>query len=235
MQNVIILSCINSPLLAPMIDACRSASVTIECIIMDGELPRRDQENVRQRLEPGYRIPGLADFDYPDIPFYFVKDHNSRNTIEMVARMKSQYLVNAGTPRILKGDILTVKNGVLNCHPGILPKYRGCTCVEWAIYNDEPVGATVHFMDEGIDEGPIVLQSTLTIPAYEAYEIIRTRMLGFTAGLMAQAIKKCYADNLVPERLPLQEGESYFKPIPEDKLTAVKQKLSKGLYKSPLV
>jgi len=234
-KSVIILSCINSALLEPMINACKGTFINIEGVIMDGELPQRDQENVRSRLEPGYKIRGLADFDYPDITFYFVKDHNSKDTLEIVRMMKSRYMINAGTPRILKGDILTVKGGVLNCHPGILPKYRGCTCVEWAIYNNDPVGATVHFMDEGIDKGPIVLQDTLTILPHQSYETIRTNMLGFTAELMARGIKKCYSDGLVPVKMPSQEGRSYFKPIPEDKLSVIKEKLSKGLYKSPLI
>ena len=231
-KAIIILSCINSPLLEPMINTCQSYSIPIESIIMDGELSQRDQENVQSRLDPGYRIKGLADFNYPDIPFYFVKNHNSKSTIEIIANMKSQYIINSGTPRILKGDILTVKRGVLNCHPGILPKYRGCTCVEWAVYNDDPVGATVHFMNEGIDDGPIVLQDALCIPACQSYEIIRTGMLNFTAELMMQGIERCYANNLVPEKLVPQGAGSYFKPIPHDKLEDVKQKLSRGLYKN---
>lgn len=49
----------------------------------------------------------------------------------------------------------------MNCHPGLLPKFRECTCVEWAVYLDEEVGNTVHFMNEKIDEGPIIVQEAL--------------------------------------------------------------------------
>ncbi|MBN2121147.1 MAG: hypothetical protein JW734_08880 [Candidatus Omnitrophica bacterium] len=224
-ESVIIFSCINNVLLKPMIDACQQAGLIVEGVIMDGELPLSDQENVRARLEPEYRIAGLADFDYPSIPFYFVKDHNSKGVVAKVTAMKSRYVINAGTPRILKGDILKTNKYFLNCHPGILPKYRGCTCVEWALYNNDPVGATVYFMDEGIDEGPIVLQGTLDISFFSSYETIRTRMIGFTAGLMVEGVKKCYKENLIPDTMPPQEAGSYFKPIPEDKLMEVKKKV----------
>ena len=60
---------------------------------------------------------------------------------------KIDLLVNAGTPRILKSNLLKAPSiGVINCHPGILPDFRGCTCVEWAIYLDQPIGNTVHLI-----------------------------------------------------------------------------------------
>jgi len=60
---------------------------------------------------------------------------------------------------LIRQNILDVAgHGVLNCHMGILPEYRGMDVVEWPLLCGEPdqVGMTVHFMDKGIDTGDIL-------------------------------------------------------------------------------
>lgn len=69
------------------------------------------------------------------------------------------YLINGGCGVIFKADILNhAKHGLLNAHPGYLPDYRGLDPVCWAVSRGDPQGATVHFMDEGIDTGPILIR-----------------------------------------------------------------------------
>jgi methionyl-tRNA formyltransferase len=49
--------------------------------------------------------------------------------------------------------------GVINLHPSLLPKYRGRASVNWAILNgEEELGLSAHFVDEGMDTGPIIEQ-----------------------------------------------------------------------------
>jgi len=58
---------------------------------------------------------------------------------------------------IIPGDILT-KNS-FNLHPSLLPKYRGCSSLTWAMINgDKEAGFTYHFMNEKIDDGKIILR-----------------------------------------------------------------------------
>ena len=62
---------------------------------------------------------------------------------------------------ILKADTLSIsKYGVLNLHGGLSQFYRGVFTTEWAIHNREPecVGATVHFVAEGVDDGDVIYQ-----------------------------------------------------------------------------
>lgn len=62
---------------------------------------------------------------------------------------------------ILKADMLSIpKHGVLNLHGGLSQFYRGLFTTDWAIYNREPecVGATVHFVSEGVDDGDVIYQ-----------------------------------------------------------------------------
>ena len=55
-------------------------------------------------------------------------------------------------------------HGGINYHPSLLPKYRGGSAINWAIINGErETGVTIHFIDEGVDTGPILLQEKVDI------------------------------------------------------------------------
>src|SRR5436309_2693224 len=59
--------------------------------------------------------------------------------------------------------------GILNAHIGVLPAYRGMNVAEWAALEGGSVGCSVHFIDTGIDTGPILAtrgvdKSTLSRP-----------------------------------------------------------------------
>jgi phosphoribosylglycinamide formyltransferase-1 len=62
---------------------------------------------------------------------------------------------------------------VINVHPALLPAFPGIRAVEQAIdYGVKVFGVTVHFVDEGIDSGPIILQQALELPeATDAAEV----------------------------------------------------------------
>ncbi len=139
-------------------------------------------------------------------------------------------LVNAGTPRILKTHLLRATPiGVLNCHPGLLPMFRGCSCVEWAIYHDQPVGNTIHLMSEGIDEGAVLLRDAVEITRDDDYVDVRVKVYEAGHSLMAVALKGLMEGSLDPAGEEQAEG-NYYKPIPDELLAIVKDKLRNGTY-----
>lgn len=152
-QHVGVLSTLNSPILAYLLKALVGHKVPVSAIILDAKVfseknLRIFDERTRGALPP---IP-LKELEQAGLPFFFVKDLNAVETQGLVKNLSLDLLVNGGMVRILGPELLNATpQGVLNCHPGLLPGFRGCTCVEWALYLDEPVGNTVHFMDEHID------------------------------------------------------------------------------------
>ena len=59
---------------------------------------------------------------------------------------------------------------IINCHSGKLPFYRGRNVLNWALINDEKeFGITIHYIDEGIDTGDIILQTCLPITDKDSY------------------------------------------------------------------
>jgi len=74
--------------------------------------------------------------------------------------------------RILKGEILKVfKNKIINFHPSLLPSFPGLNAIDKALATSVQVlGNTAHFIDEGIDTGPIIMQSLISRNSYSCYE-----------------------------------------------------------------
>jgi methionyl-tRNA formyltransferase len=77
--------------------------------------------------------------------------------LDLVSTIDPDVVVAAGFTHIVPPDVLAVPDeGCLNVHPGILPDTRGFNPNVWSIVDDHPAGATVHYMDEGVDTGDIV-------------------------------------------------------------------------------
>jgi folate-dependent phosphoribosylglycinamide formyltransferase PurN len=160
-----------------------------------------------------------------------VLDHNDAACVEWVRTQRLPLLVNAGTPRIVKTALLEAPAlGVLNAHPGLLPKYRGASCCEWAIHHDEPVGVTAHFMDAGLDSGPIILSRALEVRRGMTYVDVRVALYRLAHEVRIEAMRRVVAERLRPGDLPRQPDAPAFKPIPDELLALVKQKLARGEY-----
>jgi len=67
--------------------------------------------------------------------------------------------------KIIPRDIIeAIPSGIINVHPSLLPRYRGANPIFWAIRNGEKVfGVTIHYLNERIDEGNIILQKKIQI------------------------------------------------------------------------
>lgn len=61
------------------------------------------------------------------------------------------------------------ENFIINIHPGLIPLCRGLDSFKWAIYEDKPLGNTLHFIDEGIDSGSMI--SSVLTPVYKEDDI----------------------------------------------------------------
>jgi methionyl-tRNA formyltransferase len=121
-------------------------------------------------------------FDNPDdyllkqgerngIPSFSLKNVNSTESLAVLDSLKVDLFVSMSFNQIFKSAFLsTAPLGVLNCHAGKLPFYRGRNILNWALINGEnEFGITVHQVDEGIDTGDIVIQKTFPIGINDNY------------------------------------------------------------------
>ena len=79
---------------------------------------------------------------------------------------------------------------MLNLHGGLPQRYRGVWTTLWAVYNEEPeyIGATVHFVDAGVDNGEIIYQSRPVINADDNPETLYVKVVKIGIEMMIQAI-----------------------------------------------
>ncbi|BDD87907.1 methionyl-tRNA formyltransferase [Desulfofustis limnaeus] len=89
----------------------------------------------------------------------------SPEAISWVENLAPDLLVLAFVTSFVPPEMITAARlGGINYHPSLLPKYRGGSAINWAVINGEQeTGVTIHFIDEGVDTGPILLQRTVTI------------------------------------------------------------------------
>jgi phosphoribosylglycinamide formyltransferase 1 len=87
-------------------------------------------------------------------------------------------VVLAGFMRILKGDFLRAfAQRVINIHPALLPSFPGLEAWKQALdYGVKFTGVTVHFVDQGIDTGPILAQQTVPVLAGDTPEMLHARV-----------------------------------------------------------
>jgi len=100
---------------------------------------------------------------------------------------------------ILKGDLIRAFGGrLLNIHLGLSPYYRGAGTNFWPLVNREPeyVGATIHYIDEGIDTGPIVAHVRPEIRPGDSGHDLGNRTIIAATGALARAAELHVAGRL---------------------------------------
>ena len=107
-------------------------------------------------------------------------------------RYKIRYIFLAGFMKILsKNFIKKFKNKIINIHPSLLPKYKGLNTHERVIKNKEKFsGCTVHFVNEKLDSGKIILQKKVKILKLDTPESLAKRIIKIENKLYPIAINK---------------------------------------------
>lgn len=98
----------------------------------------------------------------------------------------------AGFLRLVKRPLLDAfPNRILNIHPSLLPAYPGLESWKQALdAGEKEAGCTVHFVDDGMDTGPVILQESVPILSDDTSEILHARIQVLEHRLYPAAIKK---------------------------------------------
>ena len=98
--------------------------------------------------------------------------------ITALREAKVDLVVLAGFMRILKGEFLREFEGrVVNVHPSLLPSFPGLQAWKQALDHGVKVtGATVHYVDQGVDSGPVIVQEPVPIMDDDTPEILHERI-----------------------------------------------------------
>jgi phosphoribosylglycinamide formyltransferase-1 len=91
---------------------------------------------------------------------------------DWIEERAADLVVLAGYMQLLSSEFVgRFRNRVINVHPALLPSFPGIDAVQQALdHGSKVTGVTVHFVDEGVDSGPIILQRAVPIPASRVWE-----------------------------------------------------------------
>ena len=124
------------------------------------------------------------------------EDFSSKNDFEAkilqhLAENNIDLIVLAGFMRILSPELVQKYQGrILNIHPALLPSFKGAQAIKDTFdYGVKVAGVTVHFVDEKMDHGPIILQEAVKIEEDDVLESLEARIHKLEHRLYPEAIR----------------------------------------------
>lgn len=139
-----------------------------------------------------------------------IKGKVIKDTEQLLSELKAEdtdLIVLAGYMRVLEPEVIrSYERRIINIHPSLIPKYcgkgfYGKRVHQAVIDGGETVsGATVHFVDEGVDTGEIILQRQVPVEPGDTADTLAARVLETEHVILAEGIKK------VMEELPEMKG-----------------------------
>ena len=125
-----------------------------------------------------------------DIPLIELLDVNSQSCIDVVRALKPEYIFVIGWSRLCGPEFRNLaKKGVIGYHPTLLPKLRGRAALAWTIILGETkTGATLFWMDEGMDSGDIAIQHSMELTQREYLGDLMAAQMHLLEGMMIQLI-----------------------------------------------
>jgi len=121
-------------------------------------------------------------------PVVTCTDQNSPRAIAQLMQWSPDLAIFTGGD-ILRDEVLKVPRlGILNSHLALLPEIRGMTSPEWSLLCGVPLGITIHFMDSGVDTGPILLRREFVADGCDSLADLRNKMIAEGIELIAEAV-----------------------------------------------
>ena len=133
------------------------------------------------------------------IPYYIINGELTkfeRKALKLINENKIELICLAGFMKILSKAFLRKFNGkIINIHPSLLPKYKGLNTFKKAIKNnDRFTGCTVHYVNEKLDDGKIILKKRVEINS-KIEELVKRAVQLEEYNAYSIAIRKIYSKN----------------------------------------
>ena len=205
----------------------------IICVVYQKLKLRRYEVRDKRIIESWFLKNGKPIEIDKKIPVKIVKNVNQEDSVEFIKNLAPELIVVFGTSLIKKEIISIPEKAIINVHTGLSPYYRGGQCAFWCLYNDEPeyIGVTVHYLDEGIDSGDIIIQGRPEIEEDDCVTSIECKLAILATELLIKAIGQIEEDKAkgVPQTT---KGKFYLsKAFTLDKRLGLEKRLRQGLIK----
>ena len=161
-------------------------------VLRDRAYTARDYETIvsfMQREKIAFRRVDAFQVEH-GIPVVYCDDLNDEVVVDGLRKAMPEMVVFTGGGLLRREVLSNAGAGVLNCHMGVLPAYRGMDVVEWPILEGrfDEIGMTAHFMDDGVDTGDILRVTKMEIRPGETIGQLRER---FEPVMCREIVRAC--------------------------------------------
>ncbi len=173
----------NGTNLQRIIEAVKAGEITGELALVFSD--KRKSLALKRAEEAG--IPTLV-LEYKD---YTNKQSLERDLIIYLRRANIDFIVLAGFMRILSPYVIReYPDKILNIHPSLLPSFKGTTSVKDTLtYGCKVAGVTIHFVDDKMDHGPIILQDSVKVQEDDNLESLAEKVRQVEHKIFPKAIQ----------------------------------------------
>lgn len=143
---------------------------------------------------------------------HYVDDINSNNVEQLLKIYKTDLIVFTGGG-IIRENILNHSGaGIINCHMGVLPMYRGMDVVEWPLLHKDfnNIGVTLHLMAEGVDTGDILRISKIQLKPMDTIKNLRIRFEPIMVREMVDVVIKYLSGKIIPQKQKIEDGKQFY-------------------------
>jgi phosphoribosylglycinamide formyltransferase-1 len=146
---------------------------------------RADARGLERARAAGVETAVFAIADY--------EDRRARDAAlaDWIEARGARLVVLAGFMELLGPEFIgRFRNAIVNVHPALLPAFAGVHAIEQALeYGVKVAGVTVHFVDEGVDSGPIILQRSYELPYPRDIAAIESQVHQIEHELLPEAVR----------------------------------------------
>lgn len=146
-----------------------------------------------------------------NIPYTIVSSHNSNTSIELIKKISPDLAVICSSRIISEKLIDQTKIGILNCHPGWLPDYRGWDALRWSVFFRKNVGVTAHFIDNGVDTGDIIIRRKLDCAKFNKFNKLFEHALNVRLTLLNESIELIKSGDFQRIKQKNNEGKRFYR------------------------
>jgi phosphoribosylglycinamide formyltransferase-1 len=179
--------------MAALIEAAKDPAYPVEFVAVISD--KANAGGLAKAEAAGIRTAAFERKDYGS------KEEHEGAILALLAELQPDFLCLAGYMRLLSGAFIgAYENRIINIHPSLLPLFRGLHTHQRAIDAGMKVaGCTVHYVTEGMDEGPIIAQAVVPVLDGDTSDALAARVLTAEHRLYREALRKVAGGTLATD------------------------------------
>ncbi len=160
-----------------------------------------------------YSVQSIARMS--NIPVYKLENVNDSKSLHLLKILQPEIIISVASPQVFKKGLINLAKHTINIHAALLPQYRGMMPSFWVLAKGEAKsGVTVHYVNERIDKGKIIVQKTIDVSSQETLHSLQGKVADVGATALLEGMERIQKRNGI-EDMPGGGGSYYSFPTKE--------------------